>query len=928
MKMTLRLALLLLGLTSSLSAQIKIGDNPQNIDPSSVLELESSDRVLVITRVNTAQMNAIIPSEGALVYNTDEACVYYYNGIEWLNLCAGLGLDLTADAIFNTFPTIVLTENGPITNIEVGEIRGENIVDFSISAADIQNNSITSDKLAPNSVGVEELQDNTVADAEIDYNQVTLSDFINDVGYITGAQIISPTAGNDIIDSGGAFYDDEALQNGIATNAAAIAADGDTDATNELQDLTISSFTLGITGGNTVDLGVFYQSAVDVQFTPYLSINSINTQAAIQQLKDELDAVSGGGSDDQLLTLSGNSLSIEDGNSVDLSPFNNPGTDDQILTLTGNEIFIESGNSIDLTPILGGGGTDDQNLTAATLDASNILTIEIEDGASTSVDLSSLGGAGGTDDQNLTGATLDAANILTIDIEDGASTSVDLSSLAGGGGTIVSTDANNDVIAGTDGGAFYDDLDADPANEIELPVGGNNGQVLSTDGAGMYSWVDNAGAHTGTTGSIFFADDITGAPTENNSGFYWDAAFGGMTGALRVGIDGNTPSTRSKVHIMEQLPGNIAYALQIQNNTNTQTGHDDDGSTVGLLYAVEALGGFGKGALVFERTATFGRGDFHFLSNDQETATDPELSDAVVTITRTGNMGIGTTTPNEQLHVTGNVELEGDLIAQNGVGALGQVLTTTAAGTEWASPSGGLTGTPGSIFFADDPSGNPTENNAQLFWDNSDNKLYVGNQITTTSDVKLNVNGTTRSQGIKNSDGTSATPAYRFTDDLDTGIFRPAADELAVSTGNFEALRISTTRSTINGELELNQELIDTNDEAGTAGQILSSTGTGVDWVDPASPFHALGVHDGFGNTLENSVGVASVIKNAAGDYTVNFTNAANSANYVIQLSVTSPFPGTTIRAVNPTNNSFNVIIEDATQTLTDAFWYFTVIDF
>ncbi|MEW7279571.1 DUF1566 domain-containing protein [Aquimarina sp. 2201CG1-2-11] len=35
------------------------------------------------------------------------------------------------------------------------------------------------------------------------------------------------------------------------------------------------------------------------------------------------------------------------------------------------------------------------------------------------------------------------------------------------------------------------DADADPTNEIELPTGGTNGQVLATDGSGNYSWVND-----------------------------------------------------------------------------------------------------------------------------------------------------------------------------------------------------------------------------------------------------------------------------------------------------------------------------------------------------------------------------------------------------------------------------------------------------
>ncbi len=47
-----------------------------------------------------------------------------------------------------------------------------------------------------------------------------------------------------------------------------------------------------------------------------------------------------------------------------------------------------------------------------------------------------------------------------------------------------------------------DDADADPTNEIELPTGGSNGQILSTDGAGNYSWIDNEDGGDTTTYSI------------------------------------------------------------------------------------------------------------------------------------------------------------------------------------------------------------------------------------------------------------------------------------------------------------------------------------------------------------------------------------------------------------------------------------------
>lgn len=112
----------------------------------------------------------------------------------------------------------------------------------------------------------------------------------------------------------------------------------------------------------------------------------------------------------------------------------NSGTDNQNLTgatLTGTslQIDIEDGTStsVDLAGLQDGTGTDNQNLTAATLTGTT-LQIDIENGTSASVDLSSLDNFG-TDDQNLTAATL-TGNTLQIDIENGSSASVDLSAFA------------------------------------------------------------------------------------------------------------------------------------------------------------------------------------------------------------------------------------------------------------------------------------------------------------------------------------------------------------------------------------------------------------------------------------------------------------------------------------------------------------------
>jgi hypothetical protein len=81
------LIFLLLFVTTISYSQVKIGENPSVIDNNSILELESSDKVLVISRMTDAQMNNIQPLQGALVYNTDNECVYTFNGTLWISLC-------------------------------------------------------------------------------------------------------------------------------------------------------------------------------------------------------------------------------------------------------------------------------------------------------------------------------------------------------------------------------------------------------------------------------------------------------------------------------------------------------------------------------------------------------------------------------------------------------------------------------------------------------------------------------------------------------------------------------------------------------------------------------------------------------------------------------------------------------------------------
>ena len=117
-----------------LVAQVKIGDNPNSIHPNSILEMEGSDKALVLTRLSQAQMMGIQPLTGALVYNTDVQCIHYYDGAAWINLC-----DVTnviQDLRF-TSGVITLTGDPDATAIDLSGYDTDASDDFSGSFNDL-----------------------------------------------------------------------------------------------------------------------------------------------------------------------------------------------------------------------------------------------------------------------------------------------------------------------------------------------------------------------------------------------------------------------------------------------------------------------------------------------------------------------------------------------------------------------------------------------------------------------------------------------------------------------------------------------------------------------------------------------------------------------------------------------------------------------
>ena len=88
------LSLFFIGSTVSFLAQqnVSISDVPATPNPTSVLDVSSTTKGMLMPRLTTVQRNSIVgPANGLLVYDTDVNCVMYYSTTlaSWNSLCSG-----------------------------------------------------------------------------------------------------------------------------------------------------------------------------------------------------------------------------------------------------------------------------------------------------------------------------------------------------------------------------------------------------------------------------------------------------------------------------------------------------------------------------------------------------------------------------------------------------------------------------------------------------------------------------------------------------------------------------------------------------------------------------------------------------------------------------------------------------------------------
>lgn len=180
-----------------------------------------------------------------------------------------------------------------------------------------------------------------------------------------------------------------------------------------------------------------------------------------------------------------------------------------------------------------------------------------------------------------------------------------------------------------------------PSEKLEVQgsirmVDGNQqaGYVPVSDVNGTMTWTDPTTISTSNDGDWTISGNNIG---NSNSG--------------NVGIGTTNPESLFNVRVDNN---GLNYPLVLRNWNATQTG----GNAVGIGFNNnDTPSAAPKSMLVHERTGSFGKGSFHFLMSQTSNNTAATISDAKVTITSNGNLGVGTTTPSDKLEVQGSIRM-------------------------------------------------------------------------------------------------------------------------------------------------------------------------------------------------------------------------------------------------------------------------------
>jgi len=319
----------------------------------------------------------------------------------------------------------------------------------------------------------------------------------------------------------------------------------------------------------------------------------------------------------------------------------------------GSELIITTGNSVEAVRVDSSGnvgiGTTTPNATL-TLAGSNPNDLTIRNGTTDSYDGISLSANNSNSYFTLSDNTGDSVYFDTTSgvnyIKEGN---------VGIGTTTPSSKLH--VVGGESGATGY----LTTADDFLLEASGNGGMSILVPDASISRLV--FGSPSDTSGAVVryeYTNNLMKVGTSRSNG---DLQLMAGNAGVKMHIDSTgdigigTTAPTGKLTIVDSTTAtaNLVEGLRL-NYTNAGNA---DSSAVAMLFDTSAGNDRPKAGIAFERTAANSRGTLHFLQNNVADASDVALSDSVMSITKVGDVGIGTTTPSFKLQVNGGVSREG-----------------------------------------------------------------------------------------------------------------------------------------------------------------------------------------------------------------------------------------------------------------------------
>jgi hypothetical protein len=460
----------------------------------------------------TSQSGVLVGSAGNIsgLTGTTNGQVVKWNGTSWT-----AGTDLTAIVL-----TDAQTLQGDGTTTNPLKVR-----DNSITATQLADNSVDNTALATSSVGADEIAVDAVGASELANNAVDQNTIQS--AAVTPSKILS--GGNEKV---------------LVTNATGVVVwDDKSNLDNDEQALTITGNSISISNGNSVSLNTVSASGqVTGPLNTLVIANNSITSAKIVDNTIGVTDINSGGNNKVLTTSPTGVVAWDDKANLD--------NDEQALALTGNSISISNGNSVSLNTVSTSGQVTgplnnlviaDNAISSAKILDNTIGVADINSGGNNKVLTTSPTGVVAWDDKANLDNDEQALDLTGNSISISHGNSVSLNTVSASGQ--VTGPLNNLVIA--DNSISSTKIADNTVGVIDINSGGNN-KVLTTSPTGVVAWDDKANLDNDEQALALTGNSIS-ISNGNSVSLNAVSTSGQITGPLNNLVIANNSITSAKI---------------------------------------------------------------------------------------------------------------------------------------------------------------------------------------------------------------------------------------------------------------------------------------------------------------------------------------------------------------------------------------------